>query len=79
MMDDQNWGGKRSGSGRKKIDETIKKQGVTFQITKEELSFIESFGGKNRSDSLRNFIEEYKNLKKQLDFSSLMWYNLYYD
>ncbi len=66
----KSWGGTREGSGRKVIPEKFKKKGYTFQLTEEEIKFIESFKGKNRSDSLRTLIENYKNLKKQIDFSS---------
>lgn len=64
-----NWGGFREGSGRKVIPEKKKRKGYTFQLTEDELKFIESFDGKNRSDSLRMLIKAYKNLKKQFDFS----------
>lgn len=66
----KSWGGTREGSGRKAIPEKYKKKGFTFQLTDEDIKFIESFEGKNRSDSLRTMIETYKNLKKQIDFSS---------
>jgi hypothetical protein len=67
---DSNWGGSRDGSGRKKLpDDTIKK-GYTFQLTQDELDFIEKFEGENRSQKLRNMIREYENLKKQIDKSS---------
>lgn len=66
-----NWGGSREGSGRKKIPKKLKKKGYTFQLTQDDINFIESFDGKNRSDSLRKLIKNYKNLKKQIDFSSL--------
>jgi histidinol phosphatase-like PHP family hydrolase len=64
------WGGAREGSGRKLIPDEIKKKGCTFQLTDEDIQFIESFEGKNRSESLRNLIKEYKILKKQFEFSS---------
>lgn len=65
-----NWGGARIGSGRKPLPESKKRKGYTFQLTKEELQFIESIEGKNRSEKLRKLIKQYKNLKKQVDFSS---------
>jgi len=46
-----------------------RKQGYTFQLTDEEIKFIESFQGKNRSDCLRILISSYEDLKKQIDFS----------
>lgn len=64
------WGGPRKGAGRKEIPEKFKKKGYTFQLTEDELKFIESFDNKNRSKALRKLIKEYKNLKKQVDFSS---------
>ncbi|MEH7885122.1 hypothetical protein V7654_12475 [Bacillus sp. JJ1609] len=63
------WGGARTGSGRKVLHEKLKKKGYTFQLTEDEIKFIESFDGKNRSESLRTLIETYKNLKKRIDFS----------
>lgn len=65
------WGGARPGSGRKALPDKIKKKSYTFQLTEDDIKFIESFKGKNRSESLRNLIKDYKNLKKQMDFSSL--------
>jgi hypothetical protein len=65
-----NWGGTRKGSGRKVIPDRLKKKGYTFQLTEEDVKFIESFEGKNRSESLREMIHEYKILKKQIVFSN---------
>lgn len=65
-----NWGGSRVGAGRKVIPEKYRKNGYTFQLTKSEVEFIESFSGRSRSDSLRRLIREYKILKKQVDISS---------
>ncbi|WP_077618316.1 hypothetical protein [Bacillus sinesaloumensis] len=65
-----NWGGARAGSGRKEIPDELKKKGYTFQLVEEDIQFIESFNGKNRSEALRNLIDEYKNLKKQIVFPS---------
>lgn len=65
----QNWGGSRQGSGRNKLPNDLKKKGYTFQLTSDEIEYIEDFNGKNRSDSLRNLIEDHKNLKKQIDKS----------
>ena len=67
----KNWGGMREGSGRKEIPDKMKKKGYTFQLVDEDIDFIESFDGKNRSESLRNLIKQYKILKKQIDFSRL--------
>lgn len=67
---EKSWGGTREGSGRKLIPEKLKKKGYTFQLSNEEIAFIESFKGKNRSESLRNMIKEYKNLKKRIVFSN---------
>jgi hypothetical protein len=61
---EKRWGGTREGSGRKVIPDNMKKKGYTFQLAKEDIDFIESFDGKNRSESLRQMIREYKNLKK---------------
>jgi len=61
MIDLKNsWGGYRNGSGRKNVPERNKKKGYTFQLTEDEVKFIESFDGKNRSDSLRNMINKLK-------------------
>jgi len=65
----RNWGGCREGSGRNKLPKNKRKQGYTFQLTDEEIKFIESFQGKNRSDCLRILISSYEDLKKQIDFS----------
>jgi len=65
----RNWGGCREGSGRSKLPKHKRKQGYTFQLTDEEIKFIESFQGKNRSDCLRILISSYGDLKKQIDFS----------
>ncbi|WP_042149701.1 hypothetical protein [Paucisalibacillus sp. EB02] len=59
-----NWGGFREGSGRKIIDRKNKKKGYTFQLTEEEVSFIEAHDGKSRSEALRKILHEFKNLKK---------------
>ncbi|WHY65631.1 hypothetical protein [Neobacillus sp. SuZ13] len=67
---DTGWGGARKGSGRKEIPENLKLKGYTFQLTETDINFIESFEGKNRSDSLRNLIKEYNNLKKRIVISS---------
>lgn len=64
------WGGTRERSGRKAIPEQLKKKGYTFQLSNEDINFIESFEGKNRSEKLRNLIKDYKNLKKRIVFSS---------
>ncbi|OIJ09313.1 hypothetical protein BKP35_16715 [Anaerobacillus arseniciselenatis] len=68
---DNSWGGVREGSGRKKLPEKDKKKGYTFQLTYDEITFIESFEGKNRSESLRELVDEYKILKKQIEKSNL--------
>lgn len=39
-----NWGGKRKGSGRKKLDEREKKKGVKIYITEEIKDNIEKLG-----------------------------------
>jgi hypothetical protein len=65
------WGGTRSGSGRKEIPVGFKKRGYTFQLADDDITFIESFEGNNRSESLRNMIKEFRLLKKQIDFSKL--------
>lgn len=67
---DTGWGGARKGSGRKELPDNLKVKGYTFQLTEEDIKYIESFEGKNRSDSLRNLIEELKNLKKRIVFSN---------
>jgi hypothetical protein len=59
----KSWGGIRAGAGRKIIPNKMKKKGYTFQLIDEDIEFIESFEGKNRSESLRNMIKEYRNLK----------------
>lgn len=64
-----NWGGKRSNAGRKKLPDTSKKKGCTLQLSPEDIKLIDSFKGKNRSEKLRNILDEYRNLKKQIDFS----------
>lgn len=64
------WGGYREGSGRRKLPGSLKKKGYTFQLTEDEIKFIENLGGNNRSEGLRKLIEEYKTLKKQIDFSN---------
>lgn len=63
------WGGNRKGSGRKTVPQEYKKKGYTFQLTEGQLKFIESFGGKSRSESLVTLMEAYTNLKKQIDNS----------
>ncbi|MDQ0972413.1 hypothetical protein QFZ31_002291 [Neobacillus niacini] len=67
---DTGWGGARKGSGRKEIPDKLKMKGYTFQLTEEDIIFIESFEGKNRSDSLRKLIKEFKVLKKQIVISN---------
>lgn len=67
---DSNWGGSRKGAGRKKLPEKLKKKGYTFQLTQDEVKFIEGFNGSNRSESLRKLIDEYKTLKSRIDNSS---------
>ena len=42
----KNWGGTREGSGRKAVPEKLKKKGYTFQLSDEDITFIESFNGK---------------------------------
>lgn len=65
-----NWGGARKGSGRKPLPDELKRQGYTFQLSKDELEFIESFDGNSRSEKLRELIKQYKILENRLDFSS---------
>ena len=72
---ERNWGGFREGSGRKAIPKKYKRKGYTFQLTEDEVKFIETFEGKSRSDSLRLLIKAYQNLKKQVDFSRGEWYD----
>jgi hypothetical protein len=67
---ENNWGGSREGSGRKRITDEMKRKGYTFQLTGNELNFIDSFQGGNRSERLRNMIDNYKILKKQFDKSN---------
>lgn len=67
---DTNWGGARENAGRKRKSDEEKKQGYTFYLDQNDFSYIDDFEGKNRSERLRNLINEHKNLKKQMVFSS---------
>jgi hypothetical protein len=66
---EKSWGGSRKGSGRKTLSDNVKHKGYTFQLTQEDIEFIERFKGDSRSESLRNLIDEYKNLKERIDNS----------
>lgn len=67
---ENNWGGARTGAGRKKLSNNKKKKGYSFQLLLDDINYIDSIQGKNRSDCLKIIIEEHKNLKKQIDNSS---------
>lgn len=67
---ENNWGGARRGAGRKKLANDNKKKGYSFQLLLEDINYIDSINGKNRSECLKIILEEHKNLKKQIVNSS---------
>lgn len=58
------WGGSRTGSGRKKLSDEKKIKGYTVQLSDEEIQYIDSQTGQSRSQKLRSIINEHKYLKK---------------
>ncbi len=70
---DNNWGGARSGAGRKKLTSDNKKKGCCFQLLQEDIDYIDSLHGRSRSENLRIIIEEHKDLKKRMDISKKKW------
>lgn len=55
-----NWGGSRTGSGRKQLSEEEKLSGYTLQLSQQDVAYIDSLEGNSRSDKLRRFIKEHK-------------------
>lgn len=56
----KNWGGSRTGSGRKQISNEEKLTGYTLQLSKQDVAYIDSLEGTSRSDKLRKFISKHK-------------------